>query len=196
MKTKPWLWVILAPLLVLPVTALGGTALGSAFIPPVIRLDTVPAPEPEAPSKSEPGPSISFSIPQYELSLLDRETIAACLVLEAASQGDFGMRAVMSVIRNRSRGLPELFALSVLRPKQFSALNTVTAGRMPLARAIARAKNDAMWPTALAIVDDSVDASWHDATGGATHYTRAVERTRWTRSLAKTVTIGAHSFYR
>lgn len=158
----------------------------STFITPVIRLD------PEPP----PPPSVTFVIPKYELSTLDRETIAACLVLEAASQGDFGMRAVMAVIRNRARGLPELFVPIVLRPKQFSALNNITSGRDPLSRAILRAKRDMMWPTALAIVDDATQAGWHDPTGGATHYTRSAERTHWTRSLAKTATIGAHSFYR
>lgn len=127
---------------------------------------------------------------------MDRETIAACLVLEAASQGDFGMRAVMAVIRNRARGLPELYAVTVLRPKQFSALNDATSGREPLSRAINRAKRDRMWFTALDIVDDAMEEAWHDPTDGATHYTRSAERTHWTRSLAKTVTIGAHSFYR
>ena len=48
----------------------------------------------------------------------------------------------------------------------------------------------------LQIVDDATTATWHDPTQGATHYTRSVEKTLWTRSLAKTVTIGAHSFYR
>jgi spore germination cell wall hydrolase CwlJ-like protein len=161
-------------------------AIASAFVPPIIRFDD---PEP-------PLPVVSFSIPAYELSALDRETVAACLILEAASQGDYGMRAVMAVIRNRARGLPELFAPTVLRPKQFSALNTVTAGRETLHRAIARAKRDVMWTTALNIVNDAINAGWYDPTGGATHYTRSVETTRWTRSLAKTVTIGAHSFYR
>jgi spore germination cell wall hydrolase CwlJ-like protein len=141
------------------------------------------------------GP-VSFTIPKYALSANERETVAACLVLEAANQGDFGMRSVMSVIRNRARGQPELFMQTVLRPKQFSALNQLTAGRETLARTLARARRDAMWPTALKIVDESVHDAWHDPTGGATHYTRSGERTPWTRSLAKTVTIGAHSFYR
>lgn len=161
------------------------SATTSALRPPVVHLDEPPA-----------SPVVTFAIPRYELAPIERETIAACLILEAASQGDFGMRAVMSVIRNRARGLPELFAQTVLRPKQFSALNAVTAGREPLARAIARAKRDVMWPVALAIVHDATDEAWHDSTGGATHYTRSGERTPWTRRLAKTVVIGAHSFYR
>jgi spore germination cell wall hydrolase CwlJ-like protein len=173
-----WICAVLAP------AALFAT---TTFVP-VIRL------EDHAPSA--PSPTVSFIIPRYQPSSQDRETVAACLVLEAASQGDFGMRAVMAVIRNRARGLPELLTPTVLRPKQFSALNNVTNGREPLWRAVQRAKRDAMWPTALAIVDDALEHTWHDPTDGATHYTRSAERTPWTRSLARTVTIGAHSFYR
>lgn len=152
---------------------------------PVPMLSVAPA----------PGP-ISFSIPKYTLTAAERETVAACLVLEAANQGELGMRSVMAVIRNRARGFPELFAPTVLRAKQFSALNSVTAGREPMARIIARAKRDRMWSTALELVDHALHESWNDPTDGATHYTRSAERTSWTRSLAKTVTIGAHSFYR
>jgi hypothetical protein len=59
-----------------------------------------------------------------------------------------------------------------------------------------RARADAMWPTALSLVDEATTDDWHDPTEGATHYTRTGERTEWTRYLAKTVTIGRHSFYR
>jgi spore germination cell wall hydrolase CwlJ-like protein len=155
----------------------------------VIRLGEPVASEPES-------RHVSFSIPKYTLAGVDRETVAACLVLEAASQGDFGMRGVMAVIRNRARAQPELFVPTILRPKQFSAFNNVTVGREALSRAVNRAKRDCMWSTALSIVDEAATSHWHDPTGGATHYTRAVERTPWTRTLAKTVTIGAHSFYR
>lgn len=160
--------------------------------PVVIQLrDPVPITAVEAPK-----PPVLFAIPKYALSERERETVAACLVLEAANQGDFGMRSVMAVIRNRARGLPELFAPTVLRVKQFSALNKLTAGRESLDRVVGRAKRDAMWPTALQIVNDALASAWHDPTGGATHYTRTGERNRWTRTLARTVTIGEHSFYR
>ena len=177
------LFAALAVILIAPALA----SATSTFTTPIIRL---------AEDEPAPPPTVSFTIPQYELTRHDRETVAACLVLEAASQGDFGMRAVMAVIRNRARGLPELFASTVLRPKQFSALNGVTSRRERLSGAIQRAQRDPMWFTALAIVEDAVEDSWHDPTHGATHYTRSAERTHWTRSFAKTVTIGAHSFYR
>jgi spore germination cell wall hydrolase CwlJ-like protein len=141
-------------------------------------------------------PPIFFAVPKYSLSTTERDTIAACLVLEAANQGDFGMRSVMAVIRNRARGMPELFSVTVLREKQFSALNKLTAGRETRNGMIARARRDPMWSTALTIVDDAMHDTWQDPTEGATHYTRTGERTRWTHRLAKTVTIGAHSFYR
>jgi spore germination cell wall hydrolase CwlJ-like protein len=168
-----------------------GAAAGSDPIRILLR-------DPDAPAiVAAPLPApVMFAIPKYALPAQEREIIAACLVLEAANQGDFGMRSVMAVIRNRARGLPELFAPTVLRVKQFSAFNKLTAGRESLSRTLARAHRDPMWPTALQIVDDALEEAWHDPTGGATHYTRTGEKTPWTRSLAKTVTIGGHSFYR
>lgn len=149
-----------------------------------------------ASSAAEVAPPVSFSIPKYSLAVRERETVAACLVLEAADQGKVGMHGVMAVIRNRARGRPELFAPTVLRPKQFSALNRLTAGRESLARVLERAKWDPMWSTALEIVDAATRDDWQDPTGSATHYTRTGERTAWTKRLAKTVIIGGHSFYR
>ncbi|HVS53532.1 MAG TPA: cell wall hydrolase [Opitutaceae bacterium] len=167
--------------LILPSLALGAERFSPLVPPPAPALDE---------------PVVTFTIPRYELTPLERETVAMCLVFEAASQGPRGMRGVMAVVRNRARGLPELFAPTVLREKQFSGLNRVTSGRESLAHAIARAQSDRMWDAALALVDEATVDSWADPTGGATHYTRSAERTPWTRTLAKTVTIGAHSFYR
>ncbi|MEY4939941.1 MAG: hypothetical protein RIQ93_1676 [Verrucomicrobiota bacterium] len=140
---------------------------------------------------------VQLVIPRYVLTSDERDMVAACLVLEAASQGDLGLRGVMSVIRNRSRALPELFAPTVLRPKQFSALNRFTSGQEAWAQTLQRAQRDPTWRRAVAIVDEAarLDA-WHDPTGGATHFTRTDERVYWTRRLAQTVTLGAHSFYR
>lgn len=167
------------------------TAISSAG-PLLSTLVFQPAPPPAEPDL----PPLSFSIPKYRLSPLERETVAACLVLEAANQGEFGQRAVMSVIRNRACGQPELFSTIVLQQKQFSALNRHTAGRESLRRAIDRARSDPTWSQALAIVDEATGETWHDPTDGATHYTRTGERTAWTRRLARTTIIGAHSFYR
>jgi spore germination cell wall hydrolase CwlJ-like protein len=178
-------WTVVAALAFSPLLVANESA------PFIIRFGESPVRETNALK-----PPVFFTIPKYTLTKTERETVATCLVLEAANQGDFGMRSVMAVIRNRARGIPELFAPTVLRQKQFSALNNLTAGRESLTRIISRARHDAMWSSALTIVDAASQDSWHDPTEGATHYTRTGERTRWTRSLAKTVTIGAHSFYR
>lgn len=170
---------------------LHATVNGPSAIPPItISLSPV------APSESQATPVIHFSVPRYQPTEIEKETVAACLVLEAANQGEHGMRSVMAVIRNRARGLPEIFALTVLRPKQFSALNLHTSGQESLWRVIQRAKRDRTWPLALALVEESLDDRWQDPTGGATHYTRTGERTPWTRRLAKTAIIGEHAFYR
>jgi spore germination cell wall hydrolase CwlJ-like protein len=148
------------------------------------------------PAPVDASPTITFSVPKYTLTAEERDLVASCLVLEAASQGEFGMHGVMAVIYNRARGLPELFAPIVLQQKQFSALNKMTAGRESFARVIQRARQDRMWPTALAIVDEATRETWYDPTGGATHYTRVGERTSWTHTLAQTTVIGRHAFYR
>jgi spore germination cell wall hydrolase CwlJ-like protein len=147
-------------------------------------------------SKNDFATQVTFSVPRYMPCLEELETVAACLILEAASEGDEGMRGVMSVIRNRAHGLPELFKPVVLKPMQFSALNGVTAGREELSHCVWRAKNDRMWSTAFSLVKEAQGESWRDITGGATHYTRSDETVRWTRTLRKTATIKHHSFYR
>ncbi|HVU31890.1 MAG TPA: cell wall hydrolase [Opitutaceae bacterium] len=156
----------------------------------------VPVTALQPPTRPTVQHAIALKIPTYTLSPVERETVAACLVLEAASQGDLGMRGVMAVIRNRAEGHPELFAPTVLKQKQFSSLNRLTSGQETLWRAIQRAKRDRMWPTALKIVDAATEDTWYDPTDGATHYTRRGEHTAWTRSLACTVIIGRHAFYR
>ena len=163
-------------------------------------LQVTPAPPPPAAAWS---PLVTFTVPKPPpappapaLTPDDRELVAACLVLEAASQGQRGMRGVMAVIRNRSEGEPDHFAATVLREKQFSALNSLTEGRESRWRILRRAKADRMWPTALRIVDEATSEGWRDPTRGATHYTRIGEHTPWTRALACTAVIGRHAFYR
>lgn len=124
------------------------------------------------------------------------QAVAACLVLEAACQGELGMRAVMAVVRNRAAGRPGHFAAEVLRARQFSALNEVTAGRAALWSYVLRARRDPQWATALRLVAQACSPHWVDITRGATHYTRASERPAWARALRPTVQIGAHVFYR
>lgn len=142
------------------------------------------------------GPTLTVTIPKYSLSPQEVDLVASCLILEAACQGEYGMRAVMSVIRNRSRGLPELFSVTVLKPKQFSAFNRLSSGHESESRVVARARRDRHWETARAIVAEAAQEAWQDPTDGATHYTRAGERTAWTRKLARTAVIGNHAFYR
>ena len=153
------------------------------------------APLVDSGSQDSPPP-ISVPTPRYTPTAREIETVAACLVLEAASQGPEGMRGVMAVIRNRSHGLPELFEPVVLKPRQFSAFNRLTAGYEQRVHTIQRARRDCMWESALALVEEAQTPAWHDPTAGATHYTRSNEHNRWTKTLERTVTIGGHSFYK
>lgn len=141
-----------------------------------------------------PAPPVIVAEP----ALLDwqRQTLVACLVLEAACQGESGMRAVMAVVHNRAGGRRDRFAAVVLRPGQFSALNRLTAGRETSWRMVLRARRDSQWALAEWIVDEACSARWTDPTRGATHYTRSSERPVWARGMRVTARIGDHVFYR
>ncbi len=139
---------------------------------------------------------VAFHLVHYQLSHGEVKTVAACLVLEAASQGEAGMRGVMSVIRNRAHGDPVLFYQVILEPRQFSALNQVTSGAESLSAAIRRASLDRTWAVATRVAIESQSNTWTDTTGGALYYTRTSERVYWTRKFHRTAIIGCHSFYR
>ncbi len=146
---------------------------------------------------------ISFHLPpprpiavQPALLEWQRQAVTACLVLEAACQGEAGMRAVMAVVRNRAQQSPARFAREVLRPRQFSAFNAVSAGHETLWKAVLRAQRDQSWPIAEQLVAEACLPGWKDSTHGATHYTRASERPYWAKDMHVTARIGDHVFYR
>lgn len=145
---------------------------------------------------------ISFSLPPRPIAVRpailewQRQTVAACLVLEAACQGEAGMRAVMAVVRNRAQQRPAQFASEVLRPRQFSAFNALTAGQETSWQAVRRAQRDQSWQLAAQLVEEACAPGWVDPTGGATHYTRASERPYWARGMRITARIGDHVFYK
>ena len=128
-----------------------------------------------------------------------RETIAACLVLEAGGEGNAGMQAVMNVIQNRAGGNPSNFYAQATRPAQFTSLSSSsTAGFFkdysPL---IAKARHSVSWKTAQKIVDVAFDGKLDDLTRGATHYYAAKKcKPTWAEELDETVVIGAHRFMR
>ncbi|MBL4575229.1 MAG: cell wall hydrolase [Opitutaceae bacterium] len=134
----------------------------------------------------------------YQPDSWERQVVAACLILEAASEGPFGMTAVANVIENRAKGNPARFYGVVKRPYAFSALNEATTGRTGqrgYADHVRKASRDPEWKNALKIVDKLYAGHLTDLTKGATHYSLKGEYVSWMKEVRVTAIIGAHRFY-
>lgn len=132
-----------------------------------------------------------------EVRSYDRQIIASVLVLEAANQGEAGMRAVLNVINNRAAGRPDRAIYQVARRKAFSCLNSITSQKHPdYGPAIGRAMRDPNWNQAMDMVNAYCAGQLGpDNTGGATHYCIHPPRS-WQEQMVFTKTIGVHSFFR
>lgn len=126
-----------------------------------------------------------------------RETVASCIVLEAVSEGEVGMRAVASVIQNRM-WRDGRSALEIIRePHQFQGFYN---SKDPIARAL-EISNDEQWDYAMCLAAHLEGDGWLlspsiDNTEGATHFHRVGIRPSWSLHLTPTVRIGMHQFYR
>lgn len=142
--------------------------------------------------------SATVAASNYAPSAWEKQIVAACLVLEAADQGELGMRGVASVILNRANGQHARLMRVVKRPYAFTSLNAATNGRTGArgyADHVQKASRDRLWKSALKIVDDLYSRGWQDITYGANHYARKDIKPAWTRSMDITTIIGSHAFY-
>jgi spore germination cell wall hydrolase CwlJ-like protein len=125
--------------------------------------------------------------------------VAACLVLEASSEGPVGLMAVGNVISNRADGDPSRFYKVVKKPYAFSSFNAVTEGRTggqgyaPLVR---KASRDPNWGLSLKVVDRLYAGTLEDLTNGATYFSLKRERASWMSNMRVTAIIGRHKFMR
>ncbi|MBD5780319.1 cell wall hydrolase [Pelagicoccus sp. NFK12] len=129
----------------------------------------------------------------------ERQVLAACLILEAADQGEAGMQAVAAVIRNRSGGDASKFIAVVKKPYAFSALNASTVkgkDKQSFAPLVSRASKDINWSKALSIVDALYSGELSDNTFGADHYSRKDELPSWSHGMRATTVIGDHLFFK
>lgn len=141
------------------------------------------------------SPAIRFEVPA---SGYERNVVAACLVLEAANQGELGMRAVMAVILNRSRQTHASLYAVATAPRQFSCLNGVVGSPSALedlARQTER-RQPSVWQIALNLVDAARRGELVDPTRGATFYHRSDVAPAWAGGMRLSAVIGAHAFYR
>jgi len=94
------------------------------------------------------------------------DIIATTIIMEAGGEGFQGMKAVMCVIKNRSKGSDSVedWKKVVLKRKQFSCFNNVS-----ISSAIVLAKRHSKFNEALSLVEwAKQDAD--DITKGSTHY--------------------------
>ena len=130
------------------------------------------------------------------ISSYERQIVAAVLVLEASSEGEEGMRAVLHVINNRSQGRVERIPGVVAKHKAFSCLNGITWQQHPdYGPAIGKAMKDRTWPLALQLVDQLLAGQLgRDTTYGATHYCISPPAS-WQQRMTYLARIGSHRFF-
>jgi len=146
------------------------------------------------------------------LSDYERQIIATCLVLESASQGIEGMRAVLNVIHNRADHKLSRVVRVTIKRSQFSAMHSIwgqnyvrlvllidtihrIVGNPDFNALIERAKRDRMYESALKLVLVMEKGLLKDNTRGSTHYHTLEIKPYWADSFNHTVTIGNHKFY-
>jgi len=131
--------------------------------------------------------------------LSDRELLARLLRAEAGSEGPMGKLAVGSVIRNRaaSRGYGDSIREVMMKPGQFSPLNSVTGyagGEQGVDfNEIDPGEED------YAIADAVLTGDYADPTGGATHfYNPDISKPAWgaERAGGNWMQLGRHVFGR
>ena len=118
--------------------------------------------------------------------------VAACILMEAGGEGEMGMRAVASVIQNRSIKDGKCAYDVVRQRKQFASM----AGRTD-AQAIdyARHRWNNQWEFALYLVKKVNQKELTDVTSGAYFFqTNGTSVSKWHGD--KTLTIKNHSFYK
>lgn len=125
------------------------------------------------------------------------EVLARTLWGEARGEGRRGMEAVACVILNRARN-PRWWGNSIAavcqQPAQFSCWNRGDPNRAPM---LAVTASDERYALAQTVAAHALAGTLDDPTGGADHYANlAVASPRWADPRRRTITIGAHTFFR
>jgi len=123
--------------------------------------------------------------------LIDRDTAIKTIILEAQGESLEGQTAVGEVIRNRALKGSRSVEAVCLAKSQFSCWND----RQEAFKRLNRVSGE-VYQRASKAWDESEESN---LTHGATHYLALKSLKRvpvWVRKLNKTVTIGAHTFYK
>lgn len=140
---------------------------------------------------------VASEVRVQKLSDYDRLIVATCLILEASSEGEAGMQAVLNVIHNRSNGDLHKLSSEIARHGQFTAMSPVWGQAKPnYGPLMRRAMNDRNFSKAVSLVRQLEQGELTDLTGGSTHYHKDTISPNWSRQMAMTTQIGVHRFYR
>jgi len=127
------------------------------------------------------------SVAEYD----ERELLAACITLEAVSEGELGMKAVLNVIHNRSIERKLSYTDVVLEPYQFSCFNDGVD--ILFAKHLAGSQ----WEVALNLVDILLSGYLLDITNGANHYhTTNITAPYWSDPNKEVFRFRRHVFFK
>ena len=136
------------------------------------------------------GKPVEAETSKPTISGRDYEDVVNTVIAEAAGEGDDGMAAVASVIRNRADKRGKSPAEIVREPKQF------TGYEAPGPDAVKAMQDPQMRARAASIVDRVLAGELPDVTGGADHYHADYVQPDWASKMPQTAKVGRHIFYR
>ncbi|MFC3074929.1 PLxRFG domain-containing protein [Shinella pollutisoli] len=133
--------------------------------------------------------SATRTAPIPSMSDRDYSDLVDTVIAEAVGEGDEGMAAVASVIRNRASVRGKSAGEIVREPRQFTGYENPGAD-------VRKAQQDpATRARAAAIVDGVFGGTVPDPTGGADHYHASSVSPDWSQAMPETGRIGRHIFY-
>jgi hypothetical protein len=142
------------------------------------------------------------------LSPFDIDVLAALLVKEAGGERDYiaGMAAVMNTIAARAKKNPANYISVALKPKQFSAFNSIKT-QQDLINVVNQTKKHPNFNAARDMVVSAAAGTLPNLIGPATHYHvtkgSSTVKPSWTSpqyggknpSATPTTTVGSHTFF-
>ena len=127
---------------------------------------------------------------KFALSDVDKNDLINTLIAEAGGEGEQGMAAVASVIRNRAESRGKSPADIIREPKQFTGYEAPGEG------ARKAMQDPEMRSRAETILNSVLAGELPDPTGGADHYHADYVSPDWAGKMPQTAKIGQHIFYR
>ena len=146
------------------------------------------------PSKSREHSGVVLSSPE----LKERDCLISALYHEARSEPEEGIRAVLTVIKNRKnhKNYPDTFCKVIHQPKQFSYRNNLKPGdKMPVKPLKALDKEKHRLISSLA--DEALTGRFKPVLEPSVlHYAHKDVKNRWTKKFKVVKIAGSHKFYK